>query len=88
MPHILREVLTVYKILRERAQSGVVLPLEEAPVNLTLDTNRAYRTMSLRQDLEERSSTNKPGEYAFQRAKVENQLILTFPPGWSYARSV
>lgn len=44
--------------------------------------------MSLRQDLEERSSTNKPGEYAFQRAKVENQLILTLPPGWSSARSV
>ena len=30
MPHILREVLTFYEILRERGYSGVVLALEEA----------------------------------------------------------
>ena len=37
-PQILREVLTFCEILRERAQAGVAMPLEEATVNLTMDT--------------------------------------------------
>ena len=38
VPQIAREVSTFCEILRERAQTGEIFPLEEATVNLTMDT--------------------------------------------------
>lgn len=38
VPQIAKEVSTFCEILRERAQVGDLFPLEEATVNLTMDT--------------------------------------------------
>ena len=37
VPQMLKEVSVFRDILKDRAQSGVILPLEEATVNLTMD---------------------------------------------------
>ena len=38
VPQILEEVSVFRDVLKERAQSGAILPLEEVTVNLTMDT--------------------------------------------------